>query len=301
MSSFRKSMNPKRKAFKVFSRALSPFLNKKLKGTAVLFYHEISSRRFKKHVNFLRDRYKIISVRELINSLKERRGAPENSIVITFDDGYRSNYTDVFPIVKEMEIPISIFITTGEIGSKRFWHHKVDELNEIAGREYKELNRKYLKRVPHKKKREIISRFEEKLNYNPKEREMLSWDEIKKMSESKFVDFGAHTVSHPILTKAKNFREEIIKSKEVLEEKINKSIRYFAYPNGVYNEKIKGVVKSNFEASFTTKEQIINTKSYINNYEIGRFYIPEHFSGKNASPYNKGSKKDVEIKQAAIK
>ena len=41
---------------------------------------------------------------------------PENPIAITFDDGYLSNYEIAYPILKELNIPATIFIVTSTVG-----------------------------------------------------------------------------------------------------------------------------------------------------------------------------------------
>ena len=91
---------------------------------------------------------------------------------------------------------------------------------------------------------------------------MLSWSEIKEMHESGLVTFGAHTVSHPILTRVHidSAEQEIVLSKRMVEEKLGAPVTVFCYPNGKssdFNEEIKNVIqKEGFEAAFTTVEKI---------------------------------------------
>ncbi len=86
----------------------------------------------------------------------------------------------------------------------------------------------------------------------------LSWDEIKEMSKND-ITFGAHTVTHPILTRMSlaEAAEEIKASKEAIEEKLKSPVRVFAYPNGRqddFNESIKQVLK---EAGFLCATTIL--------------------------------------------
>ena len=38
---------------------------------------------------------------------------PRNAFVLTFDDGYECVYTNAWPILKELQIPATIFVITG--------------------------------------------------------------------------------------------------------------------------------------------------------------------------------------------
>ena len=86
---------------------------------------------------------------------------------------------------------------------------------------------------------------------------MLSWSEIKEMSENR-ISFGAHTVTHPILSRIplSQAEKEILHSKYEIESKLNTKIDLFAYPNGRredFNENIKSILKrAHFICALTT-------------------------------------------------
>ena len=72
------------------------------------------------------------------------------------------------------------------------------------------------------------------------------------------ISFGAHTVTHPILTRMP-FAEavvEIVASKEIIESKLGRPVRLFAYPNGTrddFNDQIKQVIReAGFACAVTT-------------------------------------------------
>lgn len=65
----------------------------------------------------LKNGYTIMSLKEL-NKINENEILPEKPIIITFDDGYYSNYEYIFPILKKYNITSSIFITTDKIGKE---------------------------------------------------------------------------------------------------------------------------------------------------------------------------------------
>lgn len=73
----------------------------------------------------------------------------------------------------------------------------------------------------------------------------LSWDEIIELRNQGF-SFGAHTCSHSSLTFLPGERaaEEVLKSKKILEEKLNAPVEFFSYPYGDFNPQIQALVKN---------------------------------------------------------
>ncbi len=75
----------------------------------------------------------------------------------------------------------------------------------------------------------------------------LNWDQIKQMHNSGLVVFGSHTMKHPFLDVLKTdeeLKDELIKSKAYLEEKLNDNVYALAYPCGRFNEKVKDFAKN---------------------------------------------------------
>ena len=59
---------------------------------------------FREQIDFLKARYTFINCGQLLESCIHGADLPENSIFLTFDDGYIDHYTNVFPILKENNI-----------------------------------------------------------------------------------------------------------------------------------------------------------------------------------------------------
>ncbi len=120
---------------------------------------------FERQMRFLKEHnYNVITLEEAADIIKNKRKAPAGAIVITFDDGYKNNYTYAFPILKKYNFPATVFVIVNEmndpagvclswddisamqasglitIGSHTFTHPLLTELtsqerikNEIAG------------------------------------------------------------------------------------------------------------------------------------------------------------------------
>ncbi len=90
----------------------------------------------------------------------------------------------------------------------------------------------------------------------------LSWSEIKKMHSSGF-EIGAHTVSHPDLTRIsmKKAEHEILRSKIEIQDHLGDDVDVFAYPFGKYNSKIKQIAGKHFAGACSTRLRKVTINS----------------------------------------
>lgn len=95
----------------------------------VLNYHQINTRdansltvrpgNFADELDYLTEHgYHVISLDQFISHQNEGAPLPDKPVLITFDDGYKDNYTDAFPLLKERNMPALIFIITDYIGTQ---------------------------------------------------------------------------------------------------------------------------------------------------------------------------------------
>ena len=183
-----------------------------------------------------------------------KRSLPPNATCITFDDGYANNLTCAAPVLEEKGLSATVFITTGFLEGGRMWNDTVIESVRRAGEVLDltsiGLGRLDLPDVP--ARRDAAQSLRRKLKYlDPEERAqktsqiaeivgrelpaglMLSEPQVKQLIR-RGIDVGAHTVSHPILTRMDDVtaRREILASKATLEEVTGAAVELFAYPNG---------------------------------------------------------------------
>ena len=221
--------------------------------------------------------------------LSEHRRSKIPLAAVTFDDGWLDNYEYAFPLLKNLEVPATIFITTGKIGSSEpFWQQKLGLafqsviektnphletiLREIIGaKPNKEITRELFFRTVTKWKSWKLETIETILGRLPlnfikeKKRLFLNSKEIVEMSKHG-IDFGSHTVDHTILTNESI--EEIVlqlkKSKQSLEQLLQKPIEALAYPNGDFNPQIEWIAKNlGFSLGCTTKRKKVSEKDNI--------------------------------------
>ena len=137
---------------------LSSLKTKIFGGGLILIYHRVtnvkpdvqvlsvSPENFSEQMKILKDYYNPISLIQLYEASKIGR-IPPNSVVLTFDDGYVDNFTDVKPILDYYNIPATIFVTAGLVDNeKEFWWHELEqiilELNSILDSNLQQLTSK---------------------------------------------------------------------------------------------------------------------------------------------------------------
>lgn len=254
--------------------------------TAPLFEIVVPPPIFEKQINFLRQHYEIIDFSDL-KEIRNRRTIERDLVVLTFDDGYRDNYTHAFPVLRKYDVPATVFLATGYIGTdKLLWYDKlawmfhanvsIQELkNLIRGQLLPELTKdvdrfhslqedeqsKILRSIAARIRtlspaaRDVfINRlteiWESRSVPSNGTRAMLNWEEVKEMSSSS-ISFGCHTRSHPFLSSLseQQARREIFESKLLIESHIKKPVTVFAYPYGKAEDYRSGYIFSTLKDS----------------------------------------------------
>ena len=94
----------------------------------------VGGQSFEAHITYLRERFNIISLDELLDLWQPNRLKSDRSYcVITFDDGWKDNYQFAFPVLMKYRIPATIFLATDFIGTDQwFWPDQMMLLLEKA-------------------------------------------------------------------------------------------------------------------------------------------------------------------------
>jgi peptidoglycan/xylan/chitin deacetylase (PgdA/CDA1 family) len=76
----------------------------------------ISTRMFERHCRFFKERFNVVSLRDLLQRL-ERGLRLDHHLAITFDDGYRDNFVNAMPVLKKLSLPATFFVVSEWIGT----------------------------------------------------------------------------------------------------------------------------------------------------------------------------------------
>jgi len=77
---------------------------------------------FESHLKYLRDNgYKVIPLRQLVDWYQKKGPAPApKSVVIVEDDAHKSVYTDMLPLAKKYNVPVTVFIYPSAISNAKY-------------------------------------------------------------------------------------------------------------------------------------------------------------------------------------
>jgi peptidoglycan/xylan/chitin deacetylase (PgdA/CDA1 family) len=91
-------------------------------------------------------------------------------------------------------------------------------------------------------------------------RERVSWPEMREMC-GRGIEFGAHTMSHPDLTRLDrpSAEREIVGSREILEQGLGRPVTVFAYPFGRHDPTSREIVSETFEAAFSASLNLVKS------------------------------------------
>ena len=208
----------------------------------------VTTQQFESQLQILRKHWKPISLVALDALLQGAEDLPDHSVLVTFDDGFRNNLTHAAPFLMKYEIPATVFLTTGLIGTTgMLWTQEVAERQRhpnIPSPGYvlppgHRLLPEELKLLPNTGRLAYLDdlRANSELVWNSAwQRELysfMSWEEVRQL-RSFGIDVGAHTVSHPVLASlsTEEARQELSACKTEIEQETGASCFAIAYPNG---------------------------------------------------------------------
>lgn len=260
--------------------AFAPFRLLNRSKALILMYHRFDQRAdvdgsktsassFVEQLEYLRAHYNFVPLSLIAEHIRTGSRLPPAAAAITIDDGYRDVYTVAFPLLRERNIPATLFLATGFVDSECWlWTDKMRYLlrhtqarrleAKIGGRkqvlaweDQKSLNiaagrvNSILKTLPDAEKDDEMTLLSASLGVElpklpPEEFQPVAWDEVREMDHDG-IEIGSHTRTHPILTRVDDasLRRELCESRARLEEILARRVELFCYPNGNVDERVR--------------------------------------------------------------
>jgi len=227
----------------------------------------VSTKAFEQQMQWLASRYRLVPLRHIVEAIDQGAALPARAATVTFDDGFANNYRTAFPVLRRLGIPTTIFLATEKIGvpGAQIWTERVKraiyltpktsvtlhvggpctyQLPDAGARERgARLVLSQLKRATVAQRDEWLAEIESvcgRPSLQPNEAmryDFLTWDQVREMAAAG-IEFGSHTVSHPILTSLDDDRLafELSESKKTIESQLGRECYAFAYPNGGFGD-----------------------------------------------------------------
>lgn len=232
----------------------------------------VGPKAFEGLLRWLPRHFDCVSLMDLLKDHQGTRGSGRPKVALTFDDGWRDNALNAFPLLRKHHIPASIFLSTDFIGSRqRFWWESVGET--LWGSHGEEPRRQLIERL-RKLGRPLPAAYF--MNDRPKARshalaqylqglkslnhqalqlltdacppeslaQAMDWQQVRELEDSGLVRFGPHGASHALLPYLDDRRldEELQRSHAALNQGCQQPLPVYCYPNGDHDERVRARV-----------------------------------------------------------
>ena len=233
-------------------------------------------------VEFLHRYFSVVPLECFFDGASSKVSDSKLQCLLTFDDGWRDNYTTALPVLKKYRMPAVIFVVTGFIGTmSTFWVERLGRIWKDEDKHraliaaltnsadpcsidasFEEVVEK-LKHLPSARRGEILAPILDdaqreipsaEVDHGEGDR-MLTWDEARVL-QREGIEIEAHSATHPLLVHEddETLRRELRQSKQVLEQELSKRVRAFAYPNGTWDQRVRKMVEeAGYECAFVTQ------------------------------------------------
>jgi peptidoglycan/xylan/chitin deacetylase (PgdA/CDA1 family) len=279
---------------------------------------------FDGQLTFLARHYNVISLGQLLQHLDSGSLLPPRTVVITFDDGWRDNYTYAFPLLKKHNLPATVFLTAGYIGTLNvFWPEQViwylsnvddptvasaDDLKDYAHPLVAELLRSSAaaagtkrmkvverlinatKELPPAARAGVLAECERISSRGGRQRKpvrvVLDWGEIAEM-QAGGISFGSHGASHELLTLIDRVQQEqeLLGSRRLLESRLGTAVDALAYPNGAFDGELKRLAaQSGYACAVSVRRSRVSSSS--DRYALGRVNVHQGCSRGMAGAFS---------------
>jgi len=257
---------------------------------------------FEQHVAYLTRAYSVLRLEDAVQALAQGKPLPSNAVAITFDDGYADNLGAAHTLAAH-GASATFYVTAGCMaGGQPFWpvelrflvrdipepcvtlsagslRLEIDVSCEAARAAAVRILTKTFKSHPIPVRESLREQLRAKARGTEPQRVMLTWDEVREM-HALGMTIGSHTMTHPNLPNAglAAAREELVSSRECLQQQIGAPVTMFSYPNGgadrYLTSEVQGAVRdAGYVAATTSRNAFAGRHSNL--YGLERIQVKE--------------------------
>jgi peptidoglycan/xylan/chitin deacetylase (PgdA/CDA1 family) len=260
----------------------------------IVFYHDIASGRdggtlqgaapsadqFRRHMAFLQERYRPLTLDQVLACLAGEESFDGAPVAVTFDDGL-AGVARAAEILAEFHVPATVFLSTRFIGTGELpWFIHLDRLVEelrrreksaqigsqeyaladpVMKRRFRQLAKRLLLQHGYERQMEILADWSEgwlgETLARPEDQPaFLNWDQVRQLAGNGLT-FGSHTHSHIDLCRADEatIEYEFTESVRLIREQLGpEHAELVAYPDGRVDKRVAKVARRHHRAGFAT-------------------------------------------------
>ena len=247
---------------------------------------------FESQLRWLARNFSIVSLGCLVERMDSEL---TDEIVLTFDDGLRNNFTHAWPILKKLNIPATFFVVPGLIESDHWiWTHELRArlallppaakrqlLPDTPATEEAVLN--HVKTLGLRARNDVQDKLRQLTpEFQPAPTQhtrydLMSWAELQQL-DSPLITIGSHSMTHPILSTltGSELAAEFHESRRMLEDRLQKPIEFFCYPNGSHNPEVIQTAREHYRAAVSNEARFVHPGMDL--HQLPRIGIPPDIS-----------------------
>lgn len=228
--------------------------------------------------------YALVSMDEAVAGLKT--GARAKFAAVTLDDGYLDNLVNALPVFEAHGAPFTIYAAPALVDGKiALWWEEVDRIVssrtmlgyatpagtvELAAATLDEKKRAaatlfaYVSRdLAEIEQQAFLKTLDPAVAPPAGSERLMTWDELRTISDHPLGTIGAHTVHHYSLRRLseEEARREIAEGGSVLRERLGADIRHFAYPYGhaqaAGEREVRLAAQAGYASAVTTRHGVL--------------------------------------------
>lgn len=234
--------------------------------------HTVETSLFKCVIQEMVQNHRVVSLKEIGEYLSRGKSPPKDYIALTFDDGYRSFFTEVLPLLEEFDVPATLYLSTDLIkrGVAPFEFRLIntivrkDEINiELDGISISKKTTSTQKQIDayrtlfnhvYPASLSVRESLLNKIGARESNIEMLKLRELDELSEHSLVTLGAHGHEHQPLAEIPKsvMRNNILECLSFL-NKYDLECDHFSYPYGSWDPIVRDFIRQcDFKTGVTT-------------------------------------------------
>jgi peptidoglycan/xylan/chitin deacetylase (PgdA/CDA1 family) len=231
-----------------------------------------------RQLRYLRRQFRVLPLAELVDRLDDQEADLDGCIALTFDDGLRSNVEIAYPVLRRLGIPATFFVCPRLVDEGRWiWTHEARwRLRAMAQSPDMVEAIKPLDLPSRQATESGLRRATPALVPGTADREaydLAGWDELRALDPS-IVTLGSHTMTHPILPSLpdESLETEVEGSRALLEERLQRRVDLFCYPDGAADRRVVDCVRRHYRAAVGTGQEALGRGS--DRYRLPRLHLP---------------------------
>lgn len=204
-----------------------------------------------------------LSMNDVLGFHDRRQPYPARSFAVTFDDGFENNFSVAAPVLSDVQVPATFYVTSGFIelngmswvDSLEFvleeiprgkiqlpWQDRTSVFSSIGSKmELLEEIRSTVKKSPHINTADLVRDISEQLGREPVLSSdhpldlKMDWSQVQQLGSDSLFHIGGHSHSHPILSflSAEDLQKELDLSLGLLKQRAGIESVHYAYPEGL--------------------------------------------------------------------